>query len=208
MGLGSRLRRLVSRIRDSLPYLAGALALTAGIFCWVTARQALEYSTEVRPLMLASEDWPVVQGRIVGHSVQQEVSGRFSHMPVTHYYARPRYVFEVNGLRYANDAVCPEGGNCGRDDDEAGAQALLAGYPVGMTVPVSHHPDLTPAMAQDEDAVWSLLQPGYRPWIEAAIRANWTWAACSGLAFVLLCVFVVRTAPEFRSAANDSMDSN
>lgn len=199
MGLVSRLRTLPGTILSWAPYIAGALSLTLCIFCWLSVDYALTEMRVVKPLMLASGHWPTTTGRIVGHAIHQEVKGRFSHMPVTHYHALPEYAFELQGHLYSSSTVCPEGGNCGLGTKEEDARALLARYPVGMEVLVSYAPELTPQLAEEQDSPWSLLQPGYRPWIDKAIRAHWVEAAASGVAALAFLVFAVLRAPEFRN---------
>lgn len=191
--------RLTSKLFENLPYLAGAVALALGIFCWLSVDYALEDMREVRPLMLASESWPKTKGVIVSQNIHEDISGRFSHTPVTHYIAELGYTFMVRDTLYSGARVCPEGGNCGLGMEKEDAQALLAQYPVGSIVQVAYAPRLEPWPEGEGAGVMALLRPGWRPWIDDVIAMHWRNAVLSGLLALALMVYVVRTAKEFRT---------
>lgn len=206
------IKRWLRRQLDNLPYLTAALALALGFFTYYCAKQAWQDQFELRPLMLASEDWPHTLGVVVSHWVEEDVSGRFSHTPVTYYYGHPEYIFRVDGHEYSYDRVCPEGQNCGLGYDRESADNFLAIFPVGAKVTVYYDPDLTPEMAahakeEDDGRIWALLRPGYGAWVDDSIAKYWTWSGASALLTVLLLVYTVRNAPEFKDEPKDDAEA-
>lgn len=189
----------IARIKENLPYLAGAVALALGIFCWLSVDYALEDMHTVRPLMLASESWPTAKGVVTSHAIREDLSGRFSHMPVTHSLAELGYTFVVKGKTYSGSRICPEGGNCGTGTQRDDAEALLAQYPLGAIVPVAYNPLLETQPELNDGQIMALLRPGLRPWIDDVIAMHWRNAALSGLLALALVVYVARTAKEFRT---------
>lgn len=189
---------LFAKARENLPYFTAALALACGLYAYFSLQYALQDMFELRPLMITSQTWPQTQGRIVSHAIRKDVSGRFSHMPVTHYLAEPEYVFSVQGQEYRARRVCPEGANCGTGTSRDDAQTLLEHYPVGLEVRVSYDPKLTPEMAEADERPWALLRPGFRPWIDRAIHREWLEALVAAGATLILTIFTIVWVRKFQ----------
>lgn len=183
---------LWKRLRTYLPYLAGALALAGGMYAWLEVKYFWEDKYVILPLMMESEEWISAKGSILEQHVRSEVKGRFSHMPVTHYFGAVRYAYEVNGVKYTGEKICFQDNNCGYGESRQGAAALLSAYPEGRAVTVYHAP---------QDPRRSVLLPGVRNDIHSRITTHLRNALLALLVTAGLIIFVIRTAPEFRNAS-------
>ncbi len=184
---------MVKKIKENAPYMAGVLALLMFLLAWGEFGAARD-DQRALALMEKSESWTVVPGEIVGREMEEFTVGRFSHSAHTHYRVVVTYRYEAGGQARTGQRVCFQGGNCGFGMHEDGANLFFQQFHPGAPVDVAHDPS---------DPGQAVLFYGVSPEFAPAIRKHYRDALVTLVVGIVLAVFVVRTAPEFREGAGE-----
>lgn len=113
-------------------FIAGVLLIGIGIIF-------IQRGRGTRRLARASTQWPVTDGKILAAHVATKTH-QVPGSRYLYYVPQARYSYEVAGRRYEGDVIRAGIEQFGYGG-EVQAQAQIARYPVGATVPVHYDPD-------------------------------------------------------------------